>query len=301
MQFFPGFETIDVDVEGCTIHAVKGGNGPPLLLLHGYPQTHVCWHKIAPVLASSFTVVAADLRGYGDSTKPEGGDNHSAYSKRQMAADMASLMTKLGFDQFSAAGHDRGGRVTQRLAQDFPDRVKKIAVLDIIPMTLEPDMFKKVDARFGHDTYHWFFLSQPSDLPERLIGSDPGFFLRWTLESWAATAGWMKEEVFQEYLRTFSRPETIHATCEDYRAGVTADTAGPAPGRIGCPVLSIWGRSSKFGPRFDPIAYWKTQADIVEGIEVPGGHFIAEESPKEVAAALHRFFGRSANPDAVSA
>lgn len=292
MQFFPRFKSVDVAVEGCSIHTVIGGSGPPVLLLHGYPQTHVCWHKVAPLLARQFTVVAADLRGYGDSTKPDGGANHIAYSKRQMAADMAAMMGQLGFQTFAAAGHDRGGRVTQRLAQDYPDRLKRIAVLDIIPMTLEPEMFSKVDARFGHDTYHWFFLSQPHDLPERLIGSDPEFFLRWTLESWAATPGWMNEDVFSEYLRTFSRPETIHATCEDYRAGVTADTAGPAPGRIHCPVLSIWGRSSKFGPRFDPLAYWRTQADVVEGVGVPGGHFIAEEAPREVSKALLDWFSR---------
>ena len=290
MSFFPGFQSVDVPVDGATIHAVVGGSGPPILLLHGYPQTHVCWHKVAPRLASSFTVVAADLRGYGDSSKPAGGADHDAYSKRQMAADMAEVMNKLGFAAFSAAGHDRGGRVVQRLAQDYAERVKRIAVLDIIPMTLEPDMFKKVDAGFGHDTYHWFFLSQPNDLPERLIGSDPEFFLRWTLQSWAATPGWMNEDVFIEYLRTFRKSDTIHATCEDYRAGVTADTRGPKPARIRCPVLSIWGRSSKFGPRFDPLAYWRTQADTVEGIEVPGGHFIAEESHVEVGTALEQWF-----------
>lgn len=291
-SFFPGFKSIDVPVRGCTIHSEMGGDGPPLLLLHGYPQTHVCWHKIAPRLASQFTVIAADLRGYGDSSKPDGGPGHENYSKRRMAADMAEMMSTLGFAQFSAAGHDRGGRVVQRLAQDCPAHVTKIAVLDIIPMTLEPDMFKKVDGRFGHDTYHWFFLSQPHDLPERLIGNDPGFYLRWMLESWATTPGWMTEDVFQEYLRTFKRPETIHATCEDYRAGVTADTLGPKPEPIRCPVLSLWGNSSKFGPRFDPVAYWRTQAETVEGRGVPGGHFIAEESPAEVGDALLAWFGR---------
>jgi haloacetate dehalogenase len=289
-RFFPGFKSIDVEVDGCTIHAVIGGSGPPLLLLHGFPQTHVCWHKVAPQLAERCTVVAADLRGYGDSSKPDGGPDHSAYSKRQMAADMAALMDRLGFPAFAAAGHDRGGRVVQRLAQDFPDRVARIAVLDIIPMTLEPEMFKKVDANFGHDTYHWFFLSQPRGLPERLIGGDPAFFLKWTLESWSATQGWLSEEIFSEYLRTFRRPETIHATCEDYRAGVSADTAGPMPGQIRCPVLSLWGRSSKFGPRFDPIGYWRKQAENVEGVEVPGGHFVAEESPHEVCKALLEWF-----------
>ena len=293
MNFFPGFRSVDVEVEGCTIHAVVGGSGPPVLLLHGYPQTHLCWHKVAPKLAEKFTVVAADLRGYGESTKPDGGVNHVNYSKRQMAADMATVMESLGHREFSAAGHDRGGRVVQRLAQDFPERLKRIAVLDIIPMTLEPEMFRKVDACFGQDTYHWFFLSQPYNLPERLIGNDPAFFLRWTLESWAATPGWMSEEIFAEYLRTFARPETIHATCEDYRAGVTADTLTPPAGRIRCPVLSIWGTSSKFGPRFDPVEYWRTQADIVEGVAVPGGHFIAEESPAEVSGALLNWFSKS--------
>ena len=294
MKFFPGFRSADITVDdGCAIHAAIGGSGPPVLLLHGYPQTHLCWHKVAPKLAEQFTVVAADLRGYGDSAKPDGGPNHTNYSKQRMAADMANVMASLGFSEFSAAGHDRGGRVVQRLAQDYPERLKRIAVLDIIPMTLEPEMFRKVDARFGQDTYHWFFLSQPHDLPERLIGSNPAFFLRWTLESWSATPGWLSGDVFNEYLRTFGTSETIHATCEDYRAGVTADTVTPPRGRIACPVLSIWGAASKFGPRFDPIQYWRTQADTVEGVEVPGGHFIAEESPDEVTQALIGWFSRT--------
>lgn len=292
MPLFDGFESTLTEVDGCEIHARVGGEGPPVLLLHGYPQTHVCWHKVAPTLARHFTVVAADLRGYGDSGKPEGGGDHAAYSKARMAKDMIGLMERLGFERFMAAGHDRGGRVVQRIAQAHPEHVSRVAILDIIPMTLAPDMFQKVDSNFGRDTYHWFFLSQPCDLPERLIGADPEFFLRWTLESWGRREGWLSEEAFAEYIRTFRDPASIHATCEDYRAGVTADAEDGPAGRIAAPLLSLWGRESKFGRRFDPVAYWRTLCDEVSGVEVPGGHFIAEESPDEVAAALIDWFGR---------
>lgn len=291
-SFPSSFKSIDTNVDACTIHAVVGGSGSALVLLHGYPQTHVCWHKFAPALATRFDVVAADLRGYGDSSKPADGENHVNCSKRRMAVDMAGLMSHLGHQEFFAAGHDRGGCSVQRLAQDFPERVERIAVLDIIPMSRTPDIFSGLDAQFGLDTYHWFFLSQPHDLPERLIGNDPEFFLRWKLESLACTDGWLSDEVFAEYLRTFAKPETIHAKCEDCRASVTADTAGPAANRLRCPMLSIWGKSSKFGSRFDPMEYWRTQADVVVGVEVPGGHFVTEESPTEVAGALLEWFCR---------
>ena len=293
MSLFPGFTSRHVDAPGASIHARVGGDGPPLLLLHGYPQTHVIWHKVAPVLAKSFTVVCADLRGYGDSERPASDETHAAYSKRQMAADNHALMQALGFSEYFVAGHDRGGRVAERMARDYRASVQRLAVLDIIPMTLAPDMFQKVDPEFGRDVYHFFFLSQPGGLPERLIGSDPAFYLRWTLEKWGGKdKSWLDDLAFAEYLRCFDAT-SIHATCEDYRAGVTIDAADNAADDgppIACPLLSIWGRESKFGARFDPIAFWRARATNVRGVEVPGGHFIAEEAPDQVATALKDWF-----------
>jgi haloacetate dehalogenase len=291
---FEGFERRRVRVGEVEINVRVGGNGRPLLLLHGYPQTHVMWHRVAPALARHFTVIVADLRGYGDSSKPPDGIGHASYSKRVMASDQAQVMSALGFGNFMVAGHDRGGRVAERMALDYPERIQKMAILDIIPFRLMPDMFRRVDPAFGYDTYHWFFLAQPSDFPERMIAASPEFFLRWTLGSWGAVPGWLDEEAFAEYLRCFRDPACIHATCEDYRAGLTVDATdneADADQRIRCPVLSLWGTSSKFGGRFDPIAFWKSRADRVSGRAVPGGHFIAEEAPVETREAMLEFFG----------
>lgn len=291
---FPGFARRTVDVGGVPIHARIGGEGPPVLLLHGYPQTHVCWHRVAPALARHFTVVCADLRGYGDSGRPASDGNHSAYAKRRMAGDCLGLMAALGFARFAVAGHDRGGRVAERLARDHRDAVTRLAVLDIIPVTLSPDLLARVDADFARDVYHFFFLSQPADLPERLIGAEPAFFLRWTLERWGGAPGWLSEAAFAEYLRCFSDPASIHATCEDYRAGLTADAADNASDDgppLACPLLSLWGRDSKFGARFDPLAYWRERARDVRGEVVAGGHFVPEESPEAVIRALSDFLG----------
>ena len=200
----------DIDI-ACRI----AGDGPPLLLLHGFPQTNMMWHKIAPGLAERYTVIAADLRGYGDSGHPDSDDTHAPYSKRAMAADMAGLMTELGHDSFMVAGHDRGGRVAHRLARDHGDRVRRLAVLDIAPTAA---MYGQTDMRFATAYYHWFFLIQPTPLPEQMIGNDPEFYLRSKCGQWGRTDGAITDEAFSDYLRCFSRPETLHTMCEDYRA-----------------------------------------------------------------------------------
>ena len=289
---FEGFATHRIATPDVAINAVIGGSGPPVLLLHGYPQTHVMWHRVAPALARTFTVVAPDLRGYGDSDKPPGGTDHSAYCKRTSAADQVAAMAALGFDRFAVVGHDRGARVAHRLTLDHPDRVTRLAILDILPTY---DTFASVDREFGLSTYHWFFLAQPADLPERMIGKDPEFFLRWTLNSWARHDGWLATEAFDEYLRCFRDPACIHATCEDYRAGAGIDLEHDAADRhvkIRCPVLVLWGARSKNGSRADPLAVWRDRATTVEGHPIPGGHFLAEEAPRETLDALQAFLGR---------
>jgi len=215
-----GFQQDRITTTGAEINLRRAGEGPPLLLLHGYPQTHVMWHKIAPALAERFTVVLTDLRGYGDSAKPPGGDNHEAYSKRAMAQDQVEVMTALGFDSFAVAGHDRGARVGHRLALDHPERVSKLALLDIAP-TLA--MYERTDMAFASAYYHWFFLIQPYDLPERLIGADSDFYLEKKIGKWSRNDGAFTAAALAEYKRCFRDPATIHATCEDYRAAAGTD------------------------------------------------------------------------------
>jgi haloacetate dehalogenase len=292
MGLFDGFDHHHVAVEGATIHLVSAGNGPPLLLLHGYPQTHVLWHRIAPRLAEHFTVVVPDLRGYGASSKPAGGADHVAYSKRTMAQDQVSVMEQLGFPRFAVAGHDRGGRVAYRIALDHPDRVTRLAVLDIIPTA---EMWAGADQAFGMGAYHWFFLAQPFDLPERLIGAEPEYFLRTTLSRWSGSPEAFAPEAMDAYLTAFRDPACIHATCEDYRAGATIDRdldrADQARGhRITCPTLVLWGagRSGRGGR--DWLGTWREWATDVRGEGLPCGHFLPEEAPDETFTALHDFF-----------
>jgi haloacetate dehalogenase len=274
------------------IHLVVGGHGPPVLLLHGYPETHACWHRLAPALASRFTVVCPDLRGYGESGQPASDPSHRAYSKRTMARDQLEVMAQLGFERFSLVGHDRGGRVAYRLALDHPERVTRLAVLDIVP-TIET--WELLGRSEGLATYHWFFLAQPPDLPERLIGGDPDYFLRWTLRSWAGRREAFDGRALAEYERAFRDPNVIRATCEDYRAGATVDVEDDAADRgvrrIGCPLLALWANSGS-EPRWDPIAIWRGWADDVEGRGVPCGHFLPEEAPAETLAVLEPFLTR---------
>jgi haloacetate dehalogenase len=289
-RVLPGFETRTVDGDGARIAVATAGDGPPLLLLHGYPQTRSCWHGVAPVLARRFTVVAADLRGYGDSDRPPGGDDHAGYSKRAMAADMVAVMRGLGHPRFAVAGHDRGGRVAHRMALDHPDVVERAAVLDIVPTRT---LFARCDQAFATAYYHWFFLIQPGGLPETMIGRDPEWFLRETLRRWSGRAEPLAEEAIAEYARCFRDPAVIHASCEDYRAAATIDLAHDAAdggARVECPLLVLWGEHGAMHRLYDVLETWRALAADVRGHPVPCGHFLPEEAPAETGAALEGFF-----------
>src|SRR3989475_9029355 len=285
---FPGFKASKIQTSGATINVVSGGRGAPVLLMHGYQQTHVLWHKIAPRLAERFSLVAADLRGYGDSSKPEGGDKHVNYSKRAMALDMVEAMHQLGFERFAVVGHDRGGRVAHRLSLDHADKVTRISFLDIVPTY---DMFQHVDKAFATSNYHWFFLIQPSPLPETLIGNSAEFFLRGRFAGLIPQA--VTQEAYAEYLRGFKNPGTIHSACADYRAGASIDLEHDTADRdrkIGCPVLALWAQSGNTGRTFDVIATWQARAAMkVTGKALPGRHFLPEEAPEQTLAALQAF------------
>ena len=290
-ELFPGFAQRSIATSGATIHCVVGGAGPPLLLLHGYPQTHAMWHRVAPALAAGFTVVCADLRGYGDSSKPRTDAAHAPYAKRAMAQDMVEVMDALGFARFRLVGHDRGGRVAHRLCIDHAASVERVAVLDISP-TLT--MFERTDAAFASAYYHWFFLSQPFDLPERLIGANPLYYLRYKIGAWSAGgASRFDPRALAEYERCFS-DETIHAACEDYRAAATidlehdrVDTKGGR--KVGCPLLALWGARGVVNRLFTPIDDWSAVADDVSGRALDCGHYLAEEAPDETIAELMSF------------
>lgn len=268
-----------------------GGSGPPLLLLHGYPQTRVCWHRMAPALAERFTVVAADLRGYGESAKPPGGPGHAEYSKRAMAADLVAAMAALGYPRFAVAGHDRGGRVAHRMALDHPDAVERLAVLDIVPTRT---LFEGTDQAFATAYYHWFFLIQPGGLPETMIGRDPEWFLRETLRRWSGRAEPLAEEAIREYVRHFRDPASIHGSCEDYRAAATIDLdhdAADADARIACPLLVLWGEHGVMHRLYDVLDSWRPKAHDVSGHALPCGHFLPEEAPRQALGAFEEFFG----------
>ncbi len=289
--FLPGFRLIDVTLDtGMTIRAAVGGKGPPLLLLHGHPQTHVTWRKVAPALAERFTVVAADLRGYGDSSKPEGGEGHVAYSKRSMALDQVALMRALGHDRFGLAGHDRGARVAHRLVLDHPGAVSRVALIDIAPTAT---MYARTDKEFATRYFWWFFLIQPAPLPERMIGADPEFFLRKHIDGQNKTPGATEPEAFAEYLRCYQDPATRHAICEDYRAAATIDLvhdAADAEARIGVPLLAIWGGKGTVGALYDVLQTWRDKATDVTGHAFDCGHTLQEEQPAETIAELTAFF-----------
>jgi haloacetate dehalogenase len=286
---FEGFENLKIETRGATINLVKGGDGPPLLLLHGYPQTHVMWHKVAPLLAQDFTVVAADLRGYGDSGKPHGDPEHLNYCKRAMAQDQAEVMEQLGFESFLLVGHDRGGRVAHRLTKDHPQRVRKLATLDIIPTHR---MFQIVDKEMATNTYHWFFLIQPYDFPERVIGADADYFIRSRFERVKDAAKVFPPEAIEEYVRCFNDPTAIHGACEDYRAGASIDLAHDEADfeqKVNCPHLALWSATGYVGRTQDVLQVWRDYSTDVHGRSLPCGHYIAEELPDETHYLLKEF------------
>jgi haloacetate dehalogenase len=293
-DLFPGFSDERVRAGEVTLRARRGGSGPPVLLLHGYPQTLAMWHRVAERLAARFTVVLSDLRGYGDSDKPPSAPDHAPYSKRAMAQDQLALMRALGFERFAVVGHDRGGRVAHRLALDAPGAVSRLAVLDISPTLV---MYEQTTMAFARAYYHWFFLVQPEPLPERLVGADPEFFLREKLRGWSQGRWPFDEDAVSEYLRCFRDPATIHASCEDYRAAagidLEHDQADRQAGRwVRCPVLALWGERGTVNRLFQPIADWQRVSEgCVGGRVVAAGHYLAEEAPEEVAAELERFLG----------
>ena len=289
---FPGFATRRIRTRETEIHCVIGGAGPPLLLLQGYPQSHAMWHLVAPALARDFTVVCPDLRGYGDSGKPTSDATHLPYSKRAMAQDMADVMRELGFPRFRLAGHDRGGRVAHRMCIDHPDAVERVAVLDISPTRT---MFAETDQAFATAYYHWFFLIQAFDLPEKLIGADPIYFLRKMVGRLGFEPSRFDPRAMAEYERAFADPATIHATCEDYRAAASIDLehddADFAAGRmVRCPLLALWGDKGVVNRMFDPLNDWRAVANDVRGKALPAGHYLAEEIPEETLRELRAFF-----------
>jgi haloacetate dehalogenase len=296
-DLMPGFSAFDIEVEpGISIHGVRAGSGPPVLLLHGHPQTHVTWADVAPrLVAAGYSVVATDLRGYGDSSRPPDGHGHVTYSKRSMARDQVAVMTKLGYAAFSVVGHDRGGRVAHRMALDSPAHLNCIALLDIAPTAT---MYARTDRAFATRYFWWFFLIQPAPLPERLIEGDVELFLRTHLAGQSKTAGIPSEAHIQEYLRCYRKPGSIHAVCEDYRASATIDLvhdAGDAARRIERPTMALWGSAGVVGQLFDVPATWKAVASDVVGFGVDCGHSPQEEAPVRTAEALLDFLGRHAN------
>ncbi len=290
-MFGEDFDRVQVKTSGAEINLMHGGSGSPLLLLHGYPQTHFMWHKVAPRLAHSFHVVCPDLRGYGDSSKPQSASDHYPYSKRAMAQDMAEVMASLGHREFFVAGHDRGARVTHRMALDYPERVKKACVMDIAPTH---HMFKTTDQNFATGYYHWFFLIQPDGLPERMIGADPTYYLEEKLKRWSAPGAVFADAAVSEYIRCFSQQEAIHASCEDYRAAATIDLKHDEEDmerKVECPLLVLWGERGFVNHTYDVLRVWSERAKRVEGLALGCGHFLPEEEPAVVSDELLRFFG----------
>ncbi len=298
-QFFQGFKREQIKTSGATINTLYGGNskGSPLLLLHGIPETHVLWRKVAPALAQDHFVVMTDLRGYGDSSKPPGGADHFAYSKRAMAQDQVEVMKHLGFEKFALVGHDRGGRAAHRLALDHPEALTKLVILDIVPTYL---LYQNITQEFATIFYHWFLLVQPPPFPETIVQNSAEYFLKCTL-LWLGGSkitdplpDWIRPEVFQEYLRTFHAPETIHAICEDYRAAASIDLAhdkADLDKKIQCPLLILWSEKGPFHRMYNVLQTWQDRSVHAQGHAMPTGHFLPEQMPEELTRELKTFLG----------
>jgi haloacetate dehalogenase len=297
MEFFNGFKTEQIKTSGATINTVCGGsrNGSPLLLLHGIPETHVLWRKIAPALAQDNFVVMTDLRGYGDSSKPPGGRDHFAYSKRAMAQDQVEVMRHLGFEKFALVGHDRGGRAAHRLALDHPDTLTKLVILDIVPTHL---LYQHITQEFSTIFYHWFLLVQPSPFPETMVQNSAEYFLKCTL-LWLGGSkvtdelpDWISPAVFEEYLRSFRQPDTIHAICEDYRAAASIDLVhdeADIDKQVQCPLLVLWSEKGPFHRMYNVLQTWQERAVEAHGRAMPTGHFLPEQMPQELTQEIITF------------
>jgi haloacetate dehalogenase len=296
-EFFPGFKRQQIKTSGATINTVYGGNekGAPLLLLHGIPETHVLWRKVAPALAKDYFLVMPDLRGYGDSGKPPGGEDHFAYSKRAMAKDQVEVMKHLGFEKFALVGHDRGGRAAHRMALDFPEVLSKLVILDIVPTYL---LYQNITQEFATIFYHWFLLVQPPPFPETMVANSAEYFLKCTL-LWLGgnkitdpLPAWIEPAVFQEYFRVFRDPATIHAICEDYRAAASIDLAhdkADLDKKIQCPLLVLWSEKGPFQRMYNVLQTWQDRAVQAQGKAMPTGHFLPEQMPEELTQELKAF------------
>lgn len=297
---FEGFDRGTRDINGSRINFVSRGEGPAILLLHGYPQSLVMWHKVAPMLAGQFTIVAPDIKGYGESSKPRAENDHNVYSNRTLAQEMVALMDDLGIDRFHTVGHDRGVRVAHRMALDHPGRVRSLTSLDVMPTQAA---FEGMDASLAFAFFHWHLMRQPYPLPETLIGNSAEFYLDFLMERWCATPGAITPEAYAIYKEQFCRPETIHSTCSEYRA-VELDLQHDAADRgrkLDCPVLALWGSDTRKRPGWQTgkgmsfLDAWRERADRVEGRGIACGHFIPEEAPDEVVAELKAFYATVAD------
>lgn len=288
---FEGFDEFDVETSGTRIHGRRGGSGPPLLLLHGIPETHLMWHRVAPALVEEFSVVVTDLRGYGASGTPPSTADHSPYAMRAVAGDQVELMRRLGYERFAVTGHDRGGRCAYRMALDHPDAVTALAVLDIVPTA---EAFRRADRDFSLGYWVWSFLAAPFPVPEQLIAGAPATLVDHMLDSWSEGAATFPPEVRAAYREQFRDPETVHAICEQYRAAATLDVAHDEADRgqqrLRCPVLALWSARGAVNSWYEPLTVWRQWADDVRGGPITAGHFLPEEAPDEIAAALAEFF-----------
>ncbi len=294
-EFFQGFKREQIKTSGATINTVYGGKGSPLLLLHGIPETHVLWRKVAPVLAQDYFLVITDLRGYGDSSKPPGGADHSGYSKRAMAQDQVEVMKHFGFQKFAVVGHDRGGRAAHRMALDYPDLLTKLVILDIVPTYT---LYQNITKEFATVFYHWFLLVQPPPFPETLVANSAEYFLKSTLLWLGGHAitdpipDWLGAEAYRDYLRCFRDPDSIHAICEDYRAAASIDLAHDEADlnrKIECPLLVLWSEKGPFHRMYNVLQTWQDRAKEAKGKPLPTGHFLPEQVPQELTQELKTF------------